>query len=194
MPTDRQLLARILTRDQSAFDGFYARHREVVRKRLVGMLRDESAADDLLQKVFLRVWTRAGQWAQRGSARNWLLRIATNLALNHLRSAKRHRSQPLEIRQENPEDDYEAEWLRDLAVKPPEELAETAELLEAVGQLVEQLPAGKQRVLRMVYQQQMELQAVAEQLNIPVGTVKSRLHYATRQLAQMLARLEGSDE
>ena len=51
------------------------------------IVRSEPAAEDLLQEVFLRVWTRADQWTGEGTVRAWLLAIATNLALNHLRDA-----------------------------------------------------------------------------------------------------------
>ena len=62
-------------------------------------------ADDLTQETFLRVWTRSEQWDGRGSFTGWLYRIATNLALNHLRSVKRRRQRPLELPAEPDDDD-----------------------------------------------------------------------------------------
>ena len=61
------------------------------------LVRDEPAAEDLLQETFLRVWTRAGQWNGQGTFKGWLFRIATNLALNHLRTRRRRPEQPLEL-------------------------------------------------------------------------------------------------
>src|SRR5918911_756040 len=94
---DRELLERIARRDACAFEVLFERHRETVRRRLGAIVRDEAAAEDLSQEVFLRVWTRAEQWDGRGAARAWLLRVATHLALNHLRSVRRRREEPLEI-------------------------------------------------------------------------------------------------
>ena len=86
--SDRQLMSRIQQRDAEAFEEFFARHRGRLLRHLIRTVREKSAADDLLQEVFLRVWTRAGQWDGRGAPLGWLYRIATNLALNHVRSVR----------------------------------------------------------------------------------------------------------
>ena len=65
-------------------------------------------AQDLVQEVFLRVWTRAEQWQGKGTFAGWLNRMAMNLALNHLRSIRRRRERPLEIiKESNDWDDEE---------------------------------------------------------------------------------------
>ncbi len=63
---DRELVTCIRSHDAAAFEAFYARHREKVRRHLLRMLRQEEAAEDLVQETFLRVWTRADQWDGRG--------------------------------------------------------------------------------------------------------------------------------
>src|SRR5436190_17619750 len=95
--SDHELMARVRKRDAEAFETLFERYRERVARHLDRTVRDAGAAGDLAQEVFLRVWTRAEQWDGRGSFRAWLFRIATNLALNHLRSVRRRREQPLEI-------------------------------------------------------------------------------------------------
>src|ERR671932_347450 len=90
-PSDPELLAQIRARDAGAFETLFARYRELVRRQAQRIVRDESAADDLVQEVFLRVWTRSEQWDGRGACKAWLFRIATNLALNHLRTVRRRR-------------------------------------------------------------------------------------------------------
>ena len=92
--TDGDLIQRVLCSDAAAFDALYERHASAVRWRLVQVVRDEAAADDLLQETFLRLWTRAEQWQGTGSVAGWLMRIATNLALNHLRSKRRRPARP----------------------------------------------------------------------------------------------------
>ncbi|MHC4718304.1 MAG: RNA polymerase sigma factor, partial [Planctomycetota bacterium] len=89
MPADEELMRRIADRDMAAFDAMFARHAEPIRRRLARLIRDRAAVEDLVQEVFLRLWTRADQWDGRGEPAAWLGRIATNLALNHLRSGKR---------------------------------------------------------------------------------------------------------
>lgn len=197
MPADRDLMRRIVQRDASAFDALFARHGPTIRLRLVSIVRDEAAADDLLQEVFLRLWTRAEQWDGRGELRAWLGRIATNLALNHLRSGRRRRQRPLEVPAhagEGDEEGYVPGWMIDEAAVGPDAAAELAERLEFLGRLVADLPEGKREVLRLVHEEDKNLGEAAEQLGIPVGTVKSRLHYALKRLFEQWHEIEGDWE
>src|SRR5262245_13769522 len=96
-PSDHDLMQRLRDGDEEAFDCLFARYREVIYRHLAATVRDPAAAEDLLQEVFLRLWTRAELWDGRGALKAWLFRIATNLALNHLRTVQRRREQPLEV-------------------------------------------------------------------------------------------------
>src|SRR5438045_3999176 len=152
--SDAELMARVQARDAAAFEALFERYRERVVRHLGRTVRDEAAAGDLSQEVFLRVWTRAEQWDGRGSFRAWLLRIATNLALNHLRSIRRRREQPLEIAPdpEAEEDDARVPaWMIDAAALGPEAMLELAEERRYVRRLVEQLPEEKREVLQLVH-------------------------------------------
>ena len=158
-------------------------------QRLGGILHDETAAEDLLQEVFLRLWTRAEQWKGTGTLRGWLLRTATNLALNYLRSVKRQRSQPLEFQREFDDEDEEAQqrvpgWMIDNAAVRPDVALDRSEQLAEARNLVDALPEQQREVIRMVHEMAMDIREVAEQLNIPPGTVKSRLHYARNVLSR----------
>src|SRR4051812_24761867 len=93
--SDEELLAAVGRRDAGAFECLFERHWEAVACHLARLVRDDHGGSDLAQEVFLRVWTRAGQWDGRGSARGWIFRIATNLGLNYLRSVRRRRERPL---------------------------------------------------------------------------------------------------
>ncbi len=184
--TDDDLISAIRQHDTDAFEALCARYLALLRGYLLPLVRDREATEDLLQEVFLRLWTRAEQWDGRGSVRAWLFRIATNLALNHLRSVRRRRQHPLMPPQGPGDEEDEAAapgWMVDAAVVGPEALVEMAERRALLRRLVTTLSQDKQDVLRLVYEAEMETREVAEQLGIPLGTVKSRLHYGTRQLA-----------
>src|SRR5512138_2743720 len=116
--SDCELLKRIQVRDACAFEALLGRYRDTVRRHLVRMIRDLSAAEDLAQEVFLRVWTRSEQWSGQGGCRAWLLRIATNLALNHLRTVRRRRETPIGL-------PAEATW-EDRPTAPPWNADQTA--------------------------------------------------------------------
>src|SRR5215831_17801211 len=104
-PSDHELIDGVRERDTGAFEALCARYGAPLRGHLLRMLRDAEAAEDILQETLLRLWTHASQWDGRGTPRAWLFRVATNLALNHVRALRRRPQQPLVL----PPDPYEAE-------------------------------------------------------------------------------------
>lgn len=185
-PTDAQLISQIRKRDADAFAILFDRYIGQVTDHLMRMLRDGGAADDVAQEAFLRVWNRADQWSGKGAFRAWLFRIASNLALNHLRGKKRRREQPLEMPSLHEEDDDEVlvpGWLVDQAALGPDVQVEQAEQRQMLQKMIRDLPKEKRDVFEMVHNEDLELQEVANRLGIPEGTVKSRLFHARQKLA-----------
>ncbi len=186
--SDQTLIRKIVKRDAVAFETLFARHSMPLRQHILRIVRTESAAEDLVQEVFLRVWTRAEQWNGQGEFKAWLFRIATNLALNHLRTLRRRRQEPLETPPDEFEDEDERpsdpDWMIDTSLCSPEVIVEQAEQSQLLWQLVDGLPQEKQEVLHLIYQREMALREAAIELGIPEGTVKSRLHYSIRHLAR----------
>lgn len=187
VPSDNELAERLCRCDSNAFELLSTRYREVIYRHVWQTVRDDAATEDVVQEVFLRVWLHAKQWSGQGTFKSWLFRIATNLALNHIRSMRRHRQLPLEI----PNDalTYEEEppvpgWMIDANEPGPEQRLETAERYRLLHQLINRLPEEKREVLYLLYDDALETRQIAETLGIPEGTVKSRLHYATKRLAQ----------
>ncbi|MCB0128129.1 MAG: hypothetical protein KDE58_37950, partial [Caldilineaceae bacterium] len=84
-PTDEMLISQICAQDEVAFATLFARYRSAMTRHIEKTVRDAVVTEDLVQELFLRVWTHAAQWDNRGSVRAWLYRIGTNLTLNHLR-------------------------------------------------------------------------------------------------------------
>ncbi len=187
--SDEELFRRIQAQDRAAFDDIYSRYAAALRLHLLRMLREPASADDVVQEVFLRLWTQATKWDGRGTPRCWLFPVATNQALNQLRSIRRHRQEPLEpaSRAEGQDDDQHIpSWLADSISLGPELLFERAEEHANLRSMVASLSEAQRSVLRLIHEQDMQISEVAQALNIPAGTVKSRLHYATRRLAQQL--------
>jgi len=149
-------------------------------------------AEDLLQEVFLRLWTLPAQWTGRGSVAAWLGRIAVNLALNHLRSQRRRPHRSLRGPRTDADEGLDPDWLADESSLDPVELLERAEEMEAFRRSVESLPEAKRAVVKMIHEDEMDIPAVAEKLGIPEGTVKSRLYYSIRRLARELGGADGS--
>ena len=192
--TDEVLVRQIVKGDSEAFEVLFTRYQETVCAQINRIVRDTATADDLVQEVFLRVWNRAGQWQGQGLFRAWLLRIATNLALNHLRSKKRRRERPLEIPAVLPEHEEEDTpapgWMVDRAALGPDALLEQAEQKQLLQKVIDGLPEEKREVFRLVHDAEMELREVADRLAIPEGTVKSRLYHARRRIAREWQEVE----
>ena len=180
--SDQTLIRQIVKRDADAFETLFARHSASVRQHILSIVRVESAVEDLVQEVFLRVWMRAEQWNGQGEFKGWLFRIATNLALNHLRMLRRRRQEPLETPPDEFDDEDERpsdpDWMIDTLSHGPEVIVEQAERSQLLWQLVDGLPQEKQEVLHLIYQKEMALREAAIELGIPEGTVKSHLRYA----------------
>ena len=185
MHTDQRLIERIQEQQAWAFELLYERYAEAVRRQLCYIVGDEPAAEDLVQETFLRVWTRAGQWNGQGTVKGWLFRIATNLALNHLRTRRRRPEQPLELPDTLLEDDELPDtpaWLVDSASLGPEAVVEQVEQGTRLRQIIGELPEEKRELLRLVHQMELSLREAADELGIPEGTAKSRLYYARAQV------------
>ena len=186
--SDQTLIRKTVKRDVAAFETLFARYSAPVRQHILSIVRAESAAEDLVQEVFLRLWTRAEQWNGQGKFKGWLFRIATNLALNHLRTVRRRRQEPLEIPPDEFDDEEERppdpDWMIDTSSHGPEVVVEQAEQSQLLWQLVDGLPQEKREVLHLIYQKEMALRETAIELGIPEGTVKSRLYYSIKHLAR----------
>ena len=193
MLSDQDLVRQILEHDAHAFEVLFERYGEMIERHLAHLVGDNAMAQDLVQEVFLRVWTRAEQWNESGPFRAWLYRIATNLALNALRSVRRRHEQPLDAPPEQAEGEDESlapTWLLDAATLGPDASLELTEEREQFRRLVEGLPEEKRQVFRLVHQMEMSLRDAADELGIPEGTAKSRLHYAKKQLARAWQELD----
>lgn len=190
-PTDAELLQEVQNHDSEAFEILYERYASALKRHVQSIVHQEDAAADLVQEALICVWQRAEQWNGSGSVRAWLYRIATNLALNYLRSCRRRPQQPLEppveyLVSDDASDDWETRVpsrLVDSASLRPDVAVERAEEKQQFWSFVDDLPGDKSEVFRMVYESEMDLRSVAAALKIPEGTVKSRLYHSKRKLA-----------
>jgi RNA polymerase sigma-70 factor, ECF subfamily len=189
METDEDLLERVGRGDATAFDALHSRLRETMLRHVERIVDDGDAAEDVVQETFLRVWRKSLQWERRGTARGWVFRIATNLSLNLLES--RRRSGRL-ARTDAGEEDMEDLFSRiaDGAENRPEETLERNDRVRLVRDSVEHLSVGKRQVMDIYLREDATLTEIAERLSIPLGTVKSRFHYAMRELRELLDDFE----
>jgi RNA polymerase sigma-70 factor, ECF subfamily len=191
METDEDLLQRIGGGDEEAFNAFFARNREAVLRHVERIVVDGDAAEDVVQETFLSVWRNGRRWEHRGNARGWVFRIATNLSLNLLESRRRsgRLTRPSVEDGEDIEDLFSR--IADSAEARPEGILERSDRIRLVRDSVERLPEGKRQVLEIYLKEDVTLGQIAKRLDLPLGTVKSRFHYALQELRELLDGFDG---
>ncbi len=180
---EQSIIRRLQQGDHQALAWLYERHKEAVYRTALAMTRDENAAEDILQECFIRLYTYAASLDPDRPLRPWLYRVTLNLVRDW--SRKRLLAHPLEELME---------WIGALANPLPslEGMMEHNETLTLVRQVIAALPAPHREVVVLFYLEELSTEEIAETLDIPVGTVKSRLHYARRRLRESLQRRQRS--
>jgi RNA polymerase sigma-70 factor, ECF subfamily len=185
--SDEDLLARLRTGERAAFAPLVKRYERELFGYLRRYLGDDDLAEDVFQNTFVQVYLKIKQYELGRAARPWLYAIATNQAIDALRRrARRAADRPAET-VSAPDEDGEARPLFELLPAPgeaPPEAVGRSEERERVRAAVARLPELLRRAVLLVYFQGLKYQEAAEILDIPVGTVKSRLHAALMKLAE----------
>ena len=177
--TDRDLLKRFIDGHVESLGLLAARYEGDLYGFLVRFVGDRQAAEDLFQETFLQVWRKRHQYDPRRAVRPWLFTIAANLARDWLRREGRQRTLSLDNRPAGA--DCEGASFSDLLPadgETPLAALEREEQRQRVREAVDALPEHLRSVLVLAYYQHCKYREIAEILQIPVGTVKSRLHAA----------------
>jgi len=170
-----------------AFEELVARHRDKVVRAALGMMRNEDEALDISQDAWVKGWQRLRQFRADSSFVTWMTRIVINLCLDQLRKLKRKRAESLEAMDAEPGG---VERQMPVTMPNPTEGLEREELRARLNRALAQLSQKHRTVLIMHEFEQMEYREIARQMKCSVGTVMSRLFYARRHMASLLAGLK----
>jgi RNA polymerase sigma-70 factor, ECF subfamily len=185
--TDEELLLAYRDRGGSdLFSELVHRYERELYSYLRRYLGDAEMAEDAFQAAFLQVHLKCQQYEAGRAFRPWLYTIATNQAIDAQRRSRRHRMVSLD--RAGPKEGDDVGKLLDLLTSKepsPTALLSSRERSEWLHQAVEQLPAALRDVIELVYFQELKYREAAEALNIPVGTVKSRMHAAVAKLNEV---------
>lgn len=177
----------------SAFAALFRRHSDRIYSLTRGMLRDDAAAQDAVQEAFVAAWRNLHTFREDASFRSWIARIATNAALMRLRTRRRHPEEPLELRA--PGFQADGHFERQVADWTPlaEQVLENHELGVRVRQAVEDLPDKYRVVLVLADFEHRSMREIADDLELTVPAVKTRLHRARLAVRDALGDyLQGS--
>lgn len=178
MHEDEELVSRIRQGDLGAFEALYDKYKLPLYRTALAITRDHGTAEEILQDAFVRAYAALGRVDASVSLSPWLQRIVVNLSYNHI---KRRQHLPMAL-------DEVLEGLTVAAPLGPEEVAEGNELVAIIREAVDSLSFKRRVVIVLYYLQGFNLQEIAYILDCPVGTVKSRLHYASKALRAKLSK------
>jgi RNA polymerase sigma-70 factor (ECF subfamily) len=173
--------------DTRAFEELVARHRDRIYARARSMVRNEEEAIDLSQEAWVKGWQRLKQFQGESSFSTWMTRIVINLCLDELRKQKRRRTESIEEMDE--ESGGVERHMPAVTVNPTERL-ERGELRQRIDRALGQLSWEHRTVLVLHEFEEMEYKEIAKTMECSMGTVMSRLFYARRKLAALLADLK----
>ena len=171
--TELELITHAQQGDRAAFGELVRRHQIGVINIVYRMCGDANFAEDMAQEAFLRAWQKLAGFQPRAPFRNWIHRIATNAALDSLRKEKETLNvENVAIASQN---------------AGPEAMRESDELGERIKLAILSLPPASRAVLVLREYESLSYREIAETLEIPMGTVMSRLNFGRSKLRQILA-------
>jgi len=172
--SDEMLIARIAGGDRLAMQTLFARYRTPVYRWLLRLVGNETVAEDLLSDVFLDVWRQAGRFQARSAVSTWLLAIARFKALSARRSRK------------DAELDETIEATVADSTDNPEVVLQKKSRDQFVRTALTTLSPEHREIIDLVYYHDKSVDECAQILGVPSGTVKTRMFYARKKLAELV--------
>ncbi len=179
---DRTLVTDALSGDQEAYQALMQKYREPIRRHVARMVRDKSVVDDLVQESFIKAFTSLGSYSSAYAFSTWLYKIATNHTIDYLRKKK---LRTFSIDQPMREGDDRTFELPDTTYRPDRHVM-ADQRRELIQEAIDALPEKYHRVIVMRHQQEMSYDEIADDLGLPLGTVKAHIFRARALLYKQL--------
>ena len=172
--SDDMLLESIADGNRTSMHILYCRHNVRVYRFILRIVRDATAAEDLVSQVFLDVWRTAGQFQGRSQVSTWLLSIARFKALTAMRQRRF--------------EDIDQEDVRQIphGAETPETSLDRSDTSAILRACVAKLSPAHREIITLVYYHEKSVEEVGQIIGIPQSTVKTRMFYARKQLAELL--------
>ena len=175
---DATLMQQLLRRDVSAFEELYERHSRIVYSLVLRILRQGSTAEEVVQDVFLQLWRNCARYDTSRPFVPWLLTLARNRALDHLR---------LKSERQRRREDQTEEFPNIASAAPEYEKAlDEKRRAERVRTLIGSLPSAQKKAIELAYFDGLSHSEIAAALNEPLGTVKSWIRNGLMRLKESL--------
>ena len=171
---EKELVLKARAGDEEAFASLVSLYRAKIFQHCLGIVKDEELAEDLVQETFIHAFTHLDTFRMQSTFYTWVYRIAHNLSLNFLKKDKRGR---------------ERELKEEIFVTELKEEVEDDQFNEALQEALKTLPSKQRIVFEMFYLEHIPHKEIAARLDIPPGTVRSRLFNARKNLHKLFSVL-----
>ena len=185
--TDLELVRRAQRGERGAFDLLVLRYQHRVVKLVARLLRDPTEAEDVAQDAFVKAYRALGSFRGDSAFYTWLYRIAINTAKNYLVAQGRRAPTATEFDAEEAEGFEDAGRLRD--INTPESLLMSKQIGETVNSAIDALPEELRRAIVLREIDGMSYEEIADSMDCPIGTVRSRIFRAREAVALKLRPL-----
>jgi RNA polymerase sigma-70 factor (ECF subfamily) len=168
-----ELLKKIANGDEQAMKNFFELHSSTVYHYIIGRCNDKAVAGDILNTVMMEVWNHSDRFEGRSKVSTWLIGIARFKLIDFYRSEKRHQHNELDETIEDP-------------ISANEQMIEAAQHSKGVRSCIDRLGENQREIVQLTFYSELAYQEIAEIIECPVGTVKSRMHHAKEALKRCL--------
>ena len=187
---DRQLVARAQRGDKQAFELLVEKYQRKLARLLSRFIRDPAEVEDVTQEAFIKAYRALPAFRGDSAFYTWLYRIGINTAKNYLMAMGRRAPTSTEIEADEAEGFEEGEQLRD--INTPESVLLSSEIAETVNATIESLPEELRKAIQMREIEGLSYEDIAQAMNCPIGTVRSRIFRAREAIAEQLRPLLGT--
>lgn len=184
---DQLLVERAQKGDQKAFGLLVSKYQRKLARLLSRLVRDPAEVEDLAQETFVKAYRALGNFRGESAFYTWLYRIGVNTAKNHLVAQGRRVPTTTDLEAEEAEGFDDAGWLRDFDT--PERLLQTRQVADVVNQAMQALPEDLRTAIVLREIDGLSYDEIADVMNCPVGTVRSRIFRARESIAAKLKPL-----
>jgi RNA polymerase sigma-70 factor (ECF subfamily) len=189
---DRQLVARAQRGDKRAFELLVEKYQRKLARLLSRFIRDPAEVEDVTQEAFIKAYRALPAFRGDSAFYTWLYRIGINTAKNYLMAMGRRAPTSTEVEAEEAEGFEEGEQLRD--INTPESVLLSNEIARTVNATIESLPEELRRAIQMREIEGMSYEDIAQAMDCPIGTVRSRIFRAREAIAEQLRPLLGTSK
>ena len=177
---ERELVRKISSRDPKALEELYDRYSRLVYSLVYSIVKIQEDAEDVLQEIFLQAWEKASTFdSAKGSVYTWLMTLTRNRAIDRIRS-KSYRSR------DRSDMEIEIEMLPNTTESTPLDAVVAGERTREVKQALDQLPNEQREIIMFAYFGGYTQSEISQQLNVPLGTVKTRMRLGMKKLQTIL--------